>query len=137
MIKIRAITRQSVTIAWEVMEGVKKTRVYWSDRETGKENYRLMIESDLKEMDHYQLKRATSIPHYFLVVQSDETGTVREETFVTPVHFFQEEQIESINRGLVAVKTGEGIFLSWRFLIHEVTGYKEAKQGLTGADFVV
>ncbi|WP_034599403.1 rhamnogalacturonan lyase family protein [Lacrimispora aerotolerans] len=137
MIKITAMTRQSVTIAWEVMEGVKKAKVYWSDRETEKENYRLMAESDSKGMDHYQLKRATSKPHYFLVVQSDERGTVQEETFVTPVHFFEEEQIEAINRGLVAIKTGEGIFLSWRFLIHEVTGYNQMKQGLTGADFVV
>lgn len=42
-------------------------------------------------------------------------------------------QMERLNRGLAAVRTSEGIFVSWRLLGHEVTGAKE--HGLTGADF--
>ncbi len=45
------------------------------------------------------------------------------------------EQRENLNRGLVAVKTNTGIFLSWRLFKREATGYNET--GLVGADFKV
>ncbi|MGW3292768.1 rhamnogalacturonan lyase [Streptomyces xiamenensis] len=44
-------------------------------------------------------------------------------------------QLEELDRGLVAVATEEGVFLSWRLLGHEVTGAGE--NGMTGADFRV
>lgn len=42
-------------------------------------------------------------------------------------------QLESLDRGVIATSTSEGVFLSWRLLANEVTGYSEA--GLTGANF--
>lgn len=42
-------------------------------------------------------------------------------------------QLEYLDRGLVAVSTAEGVFLSWRLLGNEVTGFTE--QGLMGPDF--
>jgi rhamnogalacturonan endolyase len=44
-------------------------------------------------------------------------------------------QLEKLDRGLVAAATSEGVFLSWRLLASEATGYSET--GLTGADFAV
>ncbi|WP_211746254.1 rhamnogalacturonan lyase [Paenibacillus sp. Marseille-Q4541] len=44
-------------------------------------------------------------------------------------------QMEYLDRGLIAVKTGEGVFLSWRLLAQEVSGSNET--GLTGTDFHV
>jgi rhamnogalacturonan endolyase len=44
-------------------------------------------------------------------------------------------QLERLDRGLVAAKTTEGFFLSWRLLGHEVTG--RSSGGMTGADFQV
>ncbi|MCM3689405.1 rhamnogalacturonan lyase [Kocuria rosea] len=44
-------------------------------------------------------------------------------------------QLEHLDRGLVAVPTTEGIFLSWRLLGHEATGHSE--EGMTGPDFRV
>jgi len=44
-------------------------------------------------------------------------------------------QLEKLDRGLVAVKTDNGVYLSWRFLREEVRGAE--KDRLTGADFVV
>jgi rhamnogalacturonan endolyase len=44
-------------------------------------------------------------------------------------------QLERLDRGLVAASTGEGVFLSWRLLGHEVTGHTE--HGLVGVDFRV
>ncbi|MFD7310381.1 rhamnogalacturonan lyase [Promicromonospora sp. NPDC059942] len=44
-------------------------------------------------------------------------------------------QLEHLDRGLVAASTSEGVFLSWRLLVDEVTGHTDA--GMAGADFVV
>ena len=138
MIKMISITREGVTIAWELKDGAKAARVYWSDRETDWENYRLMAELPAAEKQQFHLNKATSVPHYFRVCPVLEEGELQEgETFVTPVHFFLEEQLETLNRGLVAVETRNGIFLSWRFFLTEVTGYEEDTKGLTGTNFMV
>ncbi|MFJ4842473.1 rhamnogalacturonan lyase [Streptomyces sp. NPDC088746] len=44
-------------------------------------------------------------------------------------------QLERLDRGLVAVSSAEGVFLSWRLLGSEVTGHTDT--GLAGADFRV
>jgi Rhamnogalacturonan I lyases beta-sheet domain len=44
-------------------------------------------------------------------------------------------QLDHLDRGLVAAKTSEGVFLSWRLLGHEATG--SSATGLTGTDFNV
>jgi hypothetical protein len=44
-------------------------------------------------------------------------------------------QLEYLDRGLVAVPTSEGVFLSWRLLGTEVTGHSDT--GMAGADFRV
>ncbi len=44
-------------------------------------------------------------------------------------------QLENLDRGLVAAATEDGVFLSWRLLAEEVSGYNDS--GLTGADFNV
>ncbi|GAA3733770.1 hypothetical protein GCM10022225_15030 [Plantactinospora mayteni] len=44
-------------------------------------------------------------------------------------------RLERLDRGLVAVATPDGVFLSWRLLGDEATG--RSRTGLTGADFAV
>ncbi|CAM3840130.1 rhamnogalacturonan lyase [Cohnella lubricantis] len=44
-------------------------------------------------------------------------------------------KLEKLDRGLAAAATSEGVFLSWRLLGEEVTGYSD--KGMTGADFHV
>ncbi|WP_409993696.1 rhamnogalacturonan lyase [Saccharococcus caldoxylosilyticus] len=44
-------------------------------------------------------------------------------------------QLEYLDRGLIAVPTTQGVFLSWRLLANEVKGYSDT--GLTGVDFHV
>ncbi len=44
-------------------------------------------------------------------------------------------QLEALDRGLVAVSTSEGVFLSWRLLGSEATGATDT--GLAGPDFAV
>ena len=44
-------------------------------------------------------------------------------------------QLEKLDRGLVAVKTANGVYMSWRFLREEVQGATQER--LTGSDFAV
>lgn len=44
-------------------------------------------------------------------------------------------RLESLDRGLVAATTSEGVFLSWRLLAGEASGAGDT--GLTGTDFVI
>jgi hypothetical protein len=44
-------------------------------------------------------------------------------------------QLEDLDRGLVAARTSEGVFLSWRLLGGEVTGHTDT--GMAGQDFAV
>lgn len=44
-------------------------------------------------------------------------------------------QLEALDRGLVAVSTSQGVFLSWRLLASEATGATDT--GLAGPDFAV
>ena len=45
------------------------------------------------------------------------------------------EQLEKLNRGLIAFATDEGVFLGWRMFLEEVTGYTET--GMSGTDYIV
>jgi rhamnogalacturonan endolyase len=44
-------------------------------------------------------------------------------------------QMENLDRGLISAKVSNGVFLSWRLLKNEVTGYTST--GLAGTDFAV
>lgn len=46
-------------------------------------------------------------------------------------------QLEELDRGLVAVSTAGGVFLSWRLLGSEATGAAASGTGLAGPDFAV
>lgn len=138
MIHIVSINRESVTIGWELPEDAVAARIYWSDRETAWENYRYLGEISEEKKQKFCLKKSTHIPHYLKVVFVDkEEKKVQEEALISPVHYMLEEQLETLNRGLVAVKTKQGIFLSWRFFVTEVTGFDQKLGGLTGVNFKV
>ncbi|GAA3403528.1 rhamnogalacturonan lyase [Pseudarthrobacter polychromogenes] len=53
----------------------------------------------------------------------------------SPKSLTPDVQLDHLDRGLVAAKTSEGVFLSWRFLGHEASG--SSATGLTGTDFNV
>ncbi|MFR5829890.1 MAG: hypothetical protein ACLUEW_01755 [Lachnospiraceae bacterium] len=90
---------------------------------------------DTKECS-FVLKKATHVPHY-LKVAAVKDGTEYEMSNLveTPLKAVFHEQLEKLNRGLVAVKTDKGVYVGWRMFIDEVRGYCDT--GLTGADYVV
>lgn len=132
-LRIKDIQDEQVTIEWDKVEGVQEYCVYWSDKDTPTMQYRLTTQVSQTQ---YTLKKATHVPHFIKVSYTDQNGdTVYSDVLRTPVKKVFHEQLEKLNRGLVAIPVKNGIFLSWRLFLDEVDGYCDT--GLTGTDFMV
>lgn len=132
-LRIDHVTDRELALSWTPVEAAESYHVYWSDRNTEKMVYKLV--ADTKETT-FVYKRSTHIPHYFKVA----AVVGGEEKAVSDIAASEKKrslhpQREKLNRGLVAVKTKTGIFLSWRLLAEEVDGYSHT--GVTGAEFKV
>lgn len=136
-LKLRVVEAEDdcITVEWQEAAAAEKTvyKVYWSDRYTPQMEYKCVAEV---ECPRYTLHKASHIPHY-LKVEAWSGGQKTGESSVvkTPVKKVFKEQLEKLDRGLIAVKTDEGIFLGWRLFLNEVTGYSQT--GMTGTDFAV
>ena len=84
------------------------------------------VKEDIKEDIEKDIKEVKGA----LVEIIEESPVIK-----TPITKVLNPQLEKLGRGLVAVKTRNGIFVSWRLFKNEVTGSNET--GLTGTDFVV
>ena len=132
-LRITNIEKKSITIHWETVHEADSYAVFWADSDTPQMKYKKKAETSSCE---YTLVKSTHIPHY-LYVEAYKNGRLSEKSDVlkTPVHYKLNPQLEKLDRGLVAVKTDTGVFLSWRMLLCEVKGYN--KTGMTGTDYVV
>ena len=132
-VKVQEIADAYVKISWDAVAGASAYRIFWADRRTETMVYKQMAETtDLS----YTLQRATHIPHYLYVEAVDGEKTLEKSDLIrTPVKKIFHPQLEKLNRGLVAIKRKEGIFVSWRLFLDEVTGYSHT--GMTGTDFAL
>ncbi|WP_185971074.1 FIMAH domain-containing protein [Alkalicoccobacillus porphyridii] len=132
-LKISEVTESSVSLSWEEVDAAEAYHVYWADKNTETMEFKLL---ETVNTTSFTFKRSTHVPHYFKVApvangkEKDHSNTVRSE-----IKKDFQPQLEDLDRGLVAVSTDEGVFLSWRLMKDEVNGYSET--GLTGVDFVV
>ncbi|MDQ0207816.1 rhamnogalacturonan lyase family protein [Alkalicoccobacillus murimartini] len=132
-LSISELTDTSITISWEEMKDADSYNVYWADKDTEHMEYRLL---DNVSSTTFTYDRSTHIPHYFKVapVINGEEGEYS-NTVQSDIKKVFDTQLEDLDRGVVAVSTSEGVFLSWRLLKQEVDGHSES--GLTGVDFNV
>ncbi len=131
------VSEDSVTIKWDpcLEAEVNGYYVYWADKDTESMQYKNIA---LVAADTYTftLKKATHVNHYFKVAASLEDGrseltdAVRSDTLAQ-----FNVKLEKLDRGLVAATVSNGVFLSWRLLGNEVSGYNDT--GLTGVNFNV
>ncbi len=132
-ISVKEIGKKSVTVQWDPLTGADSYALYWADADTPGMKYKKIGETN----DCFlTVKKSTHI-HQYLYMEAYKGGQLLEksEIFQTPVYYQLKEQLEKLNRGLVAVKTEEGVFLSWRMLLEEVSGYNAT--GMTGTDYVL
>lgn len=132
-VKVKTLEDAYLILEWEKYEGATNYHVYWADKDIPTMQYKLV--KDTKETT-FKLNKATHVPHYFKVAAViDGKEVAVSEVLQTPVKKVFHEQLEKLSRGLIAVRTDQGIFLSWRLMLDEVSGYSET--GLTGTDFAV
>ncbi len=133
-IRLEGLAHDGVTAVWDRVPGAHSYRVLWSDRSTAAQYYKPL---PAVTEPRCRFPRALNIPYYLRVQALDGAGAVIAEggPVRTPVADAPRPQLEALGRGLVAVCTGGGVFLSWRLLRSEVNGYTDT--GLAGADFVV
>ena len=125
-------------IGWECLKEAQEYRIDWADRYQPTTRMQEMARTDLRDRGEgrYTLQKATHIPHYLRVrafAQGQEIG--RTEVLKTPVKKRFHVQREKLGRGLAAVMTQEGVFVSWRLFRSEAKGWSDS--GLTGTDFVL
>ena len=130
-------SKGKILLSWQYDSEADYFRILWSDRKTPFMRMRAVWEGEEKTA---VFERGTHIPHYFKVqaVKEMEEG----DRVITESELFESEKTgplppltEKLSRGLVALKTTEGVFLSWRLFKEEVTGFDQS--GLTGTDFAV
>lgn len=132
-VRVTEVKDDAVSIAWERAGEDAIYRVLWSDRYTPDMEYKCLAETGETS---FVLKKASHIPHYLKVECLEKGEKTGESNLVkTPVKKVFKEQLEKLDRGLIAVKTADGVFLGWRLFLEEVTGYN--KTGMTGTDFAV
>lgn len=129
---IKELEDTYVKLAWDKQEA-DFYRIYWADKDIETMKFKLKGESKENE---FLVDLSTHVNHYFKVAAVvDEKEVAVSEIVKTEVKRVFNEQLEKLNRGLVAAKADDGIFLSWRLMLDEVDGYSE--NGLTGVNFNV
>lgn len=133
-LQLQNFDRNGVMLVWEPVAQAQNYRVLWTDRDTPGRIFKPLPPT--AEAKIY-FARSTHVPYYLKVEALDGSGAVLEEseTVRTPVCYASRPQLEKLGRGLVAVSTSDGVFLSWRLLRSEVNGYTQT--GLAGANFAV
>lgn len=132
-LKIIASGAKGHTLQWDALPGAATYTLYWADRETAPENYKPLPAAGTE----YTFTRQPDRPYrfYAAALAADGSELARTPVVTAPVTLIPQPQLEKLNRGLAAVKTDDGVFLSWRLLRSEVTACSARR--IIGADFTV
>ncbi|MBO4416391.1 MAG: rhamnogalacturonan lyase [Lachnospiraceae bacterium] len=132
-IKISEITKKSITVSWEAVDDADSYALFWGDKDSPTFVYEKIYEG--KECS-YTENISTHIPYYFYA-EAYKDGEVleRSEKIRSEAAYRLDPQLEKLNRGIVAINTGDGIFVAWRMFKDEAKG--AVKERLTGTDYIL
>ncbi len=132
-IRVKEIAEKEITFTWDKNTEATEYALFWADSDSETMKYKEVYRgSECK----FTLKKSTHVPQYvYAECYEEERLLEKSEKLQTSITYTLNEQLEKLNRGLVAVKSEAGVFLAWRLFKNEVTGY--SKTGLTGTDFNV
>ncbi|WP_186579653.1 rhamnogalacturonan lyase family protein [Aquibacillus kalidii] len=107
------VNKNDITLSWDAVDTAVSYNVYRSEKEDG--TYTLIGQT--RETSYTDNTVLTTIP-YFYKVAAVNAGGISEQSDVleTPADTVLLKQMEDITRDPVAVKTEEGVFVSWRML---------------------
>ena len=106
-LKIDDVSEESVGLVWNRVENADCYTVYWADTNLPSTKFK---KAGVTEKCSFTFKRATFAPWYFKV--SATVGGVEGEcskVVHSPVKKIFHEQLEKLDRGLIAVKTNTSV----------------------------
>lgn len=111
-----SVTEDATVITWEPVENAVEYEVYWSDRNRtdleGTDGYALAGKT---AETSYTYEKSTHINRWFKVVAVGAGGkSEASEAAAAGIGTVISAQAEYLDRGLVAVNTSEGVFVSFR-----------------------
>ena len=132
-IRIKDITKNYTVIEWDKVDTADSYGLFYTDADSENAVYECRF---IGENTEFKFMRSTHVPFWFYAeAYKDGKLLERSKKLKSGSTYRKNAQIEKLDRGLVAVKTDDGVFLSWRLFVTEVTGYN--KTGMTGTDFNV
>lgn len=114
-LKIEEITDAKVSLSWEPVEKVLDYNVYQKAplgicKKIATVSETIYIDEDV----------ITAVPFIYAVEARTSSGITKRAEIVTPIQAPPlRKQMETLDRGLIAIKTVDGVFLSWRLLGYE------------------
>ncbi|MEJ6951906.1 rhamnogalacturonan lyase family protein [Natronospora cellulosivora (SeqCode)] len=114
------IEEYAIDLSWSDVEDALLYYVYRArrlDRDGNIIDYEKIAETS---SNHYRDEIVTSIPYYYKIVAVNAGGiSADSEVIETSIEKVYYRQMENINRGLVAVKIEDGVYLGWRMFGYE------------------
>ncbi len=131
--RISKLEKTNITISWNKVEGADEYSVFWADADSNT----MVYEKRYTGKDtSFTLNKSTHIPHYFYVVAYQNGKLIdKSSKLKSDITYKINPQLEKLNRGLVAVNTGNGIFVAWRMFRDEAVSATATQ--LTGTDYIV
>ncbi|WP_319005783.1 OmpL47-type beta-barrel domain-containing protein [Metabacillus niabensis] len=112
-LKLGEVNKNDVSFSWDKTDGAKTYNVYRSKKKDGEYQY-IGKTNKLNYKDETVL---TTIKYYYKVAAVSAGGISELSTSLeTPAETVLKKQMETLDRGLVAMKTEEGVYIGWRFL---------------------
>ncbi|MCQ2612482.1 MAG: rhamnogalacturonan lyase [Treponemataceae bacterium] len=121
-LKVSKTTKTTIEFEWNKIEGAEEYSLNWKDRK--RDSMESKVLTGIKKCTAV-LNKAPIIPYYVQICAHSGPNSeviAKSPLIKTPVTEKQNPQLENLDRGLIAVKTSEGVFLSWRLFKNEVTG---------------
>lgn len=112
-LKVEEVNKKDLTFSWEQVEGAITYNVYRSKKENGTYDY-----IGKTKTTSYKDESVLTTIAYFYKVAAVNAGGISEQSEIlkTPAVTKLKRQMEDLDRAPVAMKTEEGVFVSWRML---------------------
>jgi fibronectin type 3 domain-containing protein/lysophospholipase L1-like esterase len=112
-LKADEVNKNDLTVSWNQVEGAITYNVFRSKKQNGTYEYI----GKTKTTSYKDETVLTTIPYFYKVAAVNAGGLSElSEILKTPVVTVLKRQMEDIDRAPIAMKTDEGVFVSWRML---------------------
>lgn len=153
-LQVISVGTDTIVLQWDAYESERLVgyNVYWAEKNLETTKFLLLdadgvtsVNEDVvtigpEELDKdsdtvtFTVPKRTNKNYYFKVAAVTTTGVgTKSEAVESPTAVEYDAYIEALSRGMMAVMTESGVYLSWRLFSDEVDGYSDT--GLTGVNF--